>query len=106
MFHFEEENSWITVDNGVTRKVMSYNKDVMLVRVRFEKHAIGVVHQHVHTQATFVLEGKFEFTIGEEKKVISKGDTCVMPANIPHGCICLEKGELLDTFTPFREDFL
>jgi len=106
MFDFDEESSWISVGEGVSRKIMSYNDDLMIVRVRFEKDAIGAIHQHVHTQSTYVLEGKFEFVIGEERKIISKGDTCLMPSHILHGCICLEKGELLDTFTPFREDFL
>jgi len=26
--------------------------------------------------------------------------------NLPHGCICLEAGILIDTFSPIREDFL
>ena len=25
---------------------------------------------------------------------------------VPHGCICLEAGVLLDIFNPMREDFL
>ena len=26
--------------------------------------------------------------------------------NLLHGCVCLEAGVLIDTFTPMREDFL
>ena len=26
--------------------------------------------------------------------------------NKPHGCVCLEAGVLIDTFTPMRADFL
>lgn len=78
----------------------------MMVRVRFEKGAIGEIHQHVHTQSTFVIKGKFEFSIGDDKDVIQMGDTCLIPSNTLHGCLCLEEGELLDIFTPPREDFL
>jgi len=106
MFNFDREVNWTDLGAGVTRKIMSYNEEMMVVRVSFEEGAVGTVHQHIHTQSTFVVQGKFEFTIGEEKKIIAVGDTCLMPANIPHGCVCLEKGELLDVFTPFREDFL
>ncbi len=106
MFSFDHEYSWIPLDGGVQRKIMSYNTDMMLVRVCFDQGAIGAMHQHRHTQVTYVLEGVFEFIIGEEKKVISRGDSCLMPSNVSHGCICLEAGELLDVFTPFREDFI
>lgn len=106
MFNFDTKKDWVDLGAGVSRKIMSYNQEMMVVRVRFEKGAIGAVHQHVHTQSTFVVQGKFEFTIGEAKEIIAKGDTCLMPSNIWHGCVCLEEGELLDVFTPMREDFL
>jgi quercetin dioxygenase-like cupin family protein len=106
MFNFDDKNEWVDLGAGVSRKIMSYNDEMMVVRVRFEEGAIGAVHQHVHTQSTFVVQGKFEFSIGEEKRIIATGDTCLMPSNVLHGCVCLEKGELLDVFTPMREDFL
>ena len=34
------------------------------------------------------------------------GDSIVVPSGLPHGTVCLEKGVLLDVFTPLREDFL
>ena len=43
---------------------------------------------------------------GEEKKVVEKGDMVYAVADIPHGCVCIEKGIVLDTFTPCREDFI
>ena len=35
----------------------------MVVKVKFEKGAVGAVHHHVHSQVTYVESGKFEFTI-------------------------------------------
>ena len=34
------------------------------------------------------------------------GDGYYVAPNLPHGCVCLEAGVLIDTFTPMREDFL
>lgn len=34
------------------------------------------------------------------------GDTLYKRPGIMHGCVCLQPGTLLDTFTPIREDFL
>ncbi|MEH6306719.1 cupin domain-containing protein [Olivibacter sp. CPCC 100613] len=106
MFNFNKETNWNNLDDGIARKILSYNDEMMMVRVRFKKGSVGVAHQHKHTQSTFVIKGKFEFRIGNENKVIEAGDTCLIPANVLHGCVCLEEGELLDIFTPLREDFL
>ena len=34
------------------------------------------------------------------------GDGYFVAPNLPHGCVCLEAGVLIDTFSPMREDFL
>jgi len=106
MFCFDKEKGWTDLGAGVARKILSYNTETMAVRVRFESGAKGEIHQHVHTQVTYVLKGRFEFTIGDEQSIITVGDTCLMPSNVPHGCVCLEAGELLDVFTPMRSDFI
>ena len=64
------------------------------------------MHSHPHEQLTYVLSGEFEFTIGEEKHIVRAGDTLYKAPHVMHGCVCLQPGTLLDTFTPVREDFL
>lgn len=90
----------------VTRKVLAYLPEQMIVEVSFEKGAQGAEHTHKHTQSTYVREGAFEFTIEGETYRVSQGDTLVFAPDELHGCICLEKGVLIDVFTPMREDFL
>ena len=34
------------------------------------------------------------------------GDSIAVPPDVPHGMVCLEKGALLDIFTPMRKDFV
>jgi quercetin dioxygenase-like cupin family protein len=53
-----------------------------------------------------VKEGVFEFTIDVETKVVRSGDTMLKQDGILHGCVCLEKGILIDFFTPMRNDFV
>ena len=105
-FVFANECNFEDLGGGVTRRILAYGDDLMQVEVHFEKGAIGAMHNHEHTQLTHVLEGEFEFTIGDEKKIVKKGDTLYKVPNIMHGCVCLKKGILLDTFTPYRKDFL
>ena len=91
---------------GVTRFVKSYTDEVMVVENHFDKGAVGALHSHPHTQITYVVSGKFEFTIGDEKNIVTAGDTMLKKDGIEHGCVCLEEGVLLDIFSPMREDFV
>ena len=93
-------------NNGVTRRVMAYCDGLMAVENTFEKGAVGALHSHPHTQITYVAEGSFAFTIGEETRIVRKGDTLLKEDGVIHGCTCLEKGVLLDIFTPMRKDFV
>jgi quercetin dioxygenase-like cupin family protein len=103
---FSEKALVEPVGEGVSRKILAYNETMMQVEVLFEKGGVGSVHTHPHTQVTYVLEGTFEFTIDGKPVVVKKGDTILFPPEIPHGAKCLEKGAVLDVFTPYRADFL
>jgi quercetin dioxygenase-like cupin family protein len=78
----------------------------MAVENHFEAGATGALHSHPHTQITYVAWGRFLFTIGEEEREVSKGDTLCKQNGVKHGCVCLEKGVLVDFFTPMREEFV
>ena len=106
LFQIEEETPWEDLGNGVKRQIYGYDDRIMLVKAKFEAGAVGVLHEHHHTQVTYVDSGVFEMTIGEEKKIIRKGDGYYVPPHIIHGCVCIEPGILIDAFTPHREDFL
>lgn len=105
-FIFGKEVPWEVVGEGVSRQILGYDEELMMVRVKFEKGAVGALHHHTNRQCTYVLSGKFEFTIDGVKKVVSAGDCLFKTPDLIHGCVCLEAGELLDTFTPMRSDFI
>ncbi|MEY8686125.1 cupin domain-containing protein [Bacteroides sp. AN502(2024)] len=105
-FICEKDKAWEPAGEGVTRQIMGYDGQVMLVKVKFEKGAVGTSHTHYHTQTTYVASGKFEFTVGNEKKIVKAGDGIYIEPDILHGCVCLEAGVLIDCFAPMRADFL
>jgi quercetin dioxygenase-like cupin family protein len=57
-------------------------------------------------QASYVAEGRFEVTVGDETTVLSAGDSFIVPSDTVHGVKALEAGRLVDSFTPHRADFL
>ena len=96
----------VQVDGGTTRQVLADHPQLMMVSFKFPKDAEGALHSHPHIQSTFVKEGRFRFFIDGDTLEVSTGDSFVIPANAEHGCVCLESGELVDCFTPRRDDFL
>ena len=106
VWQIEKEMAWETVGEGVRRQIMGYDGQLMMVKVHFEKGGIGTMHEHYHSQVTYVVSGKFELTIGDEKRIIEAGDGYYVAPDVLHGCVCLEEGLLIDTFSPMRADFL
>jgi quercetin dioxygenase-like cupin family protein len=98
--------AWEQMDSGVRRQILAHGPDLMLVRVDFSSGAIGKLHHHPHRQATYVVAGRFEVTIGGDTTVLDAGDSFFAVADVPHGVRALKDGTLLDCFTPAREDFL
>ena len=69
-------------------------------------NARGALHSHPHIQSTYVARGRFRFFLGDDSVELAPGDSLVIPSGMRHGCECLEAGELIDNFTPRRDDFL
>lgn len=100
------EIPWEIIGKGLARRIMGYDGQIMLVQVKFEKGAVGSVHQHYHSQTTFVVSGKFEVTIKGEKMILLPGDGFYIEPDAPHGAVCIESGLLIDVFSPMREEFI
>ena len=105
-FVISESIPWENIGPGIQRQILGYDDQIMMVKIKFAKGGIGELHHHPHVQASYIESGSFEFTIGDEKKVLNQGDAYYIPPDVTHGCICLEAGVLIDAFSPVREDFL
>jgi unsaturated pyranuronate lyase len=98
--------AWEKMDPGVERRILGFDENLMMVCVRFEKGAVGNLHHHVHRQVTYVESGRFEVTIDGEKNTLGAGDCFFVKPDLLHGVVALEKGTLVDVFTPARAEFI
>lgn len=105
-FQHEADFAWEATEPGVKRKIMAYGEDLMVVRVVFEAGAVGKAHQHPHRQASYVESGAFDVTIDGQTSRLNAGDTFFVPADLVHGVVAVEAGQLIDSFTPMRKEFL
>jgi quercetin dioxygenase-like cupin family protein len=106
-FIFGSDTKWHELEPGrLRRKVLGHGPDLMLVRVWFAGGTSVVAHSHPHLQSSYVVSGRFELTIGDEKRTLSAGDAFYVPSGVLHKATALETGEILDAFSPAREDFM
>lgn len=93
-------------EQGVSRKILSYNDTLMVCEITFQTAARGNTHAHPHTQVSYLVRGKLRFTIGEETVDLGPGDSALIPPDTLHGVVALEDSLLVDVFHPMREDFV
>lgn len=73
-FILAAKTDWEQVGEGISRQIMGYDGQLMLVKIKFEKGAIGYLHQHFHSQSSYVVSGKFEVVINDVKQILEAGD--------------------------------
>lgn len=105
-FFFGNQTEWEEIDPLLKRQIMGYDGKIMLVKVAFKEGGVGQMHEHYHSQVTYVESGEFEMTIGDQVHTIRGGDSYYVPPHVMHGCVCKKDGVLIDVFSPAREDFL
>jgi len=62
-------------------------------------------HAHPHEQISVVVSGKFEMTLDGETRQLEAGTIAVIPSNMKHGGRAITACEIVDTFSPVREDY-
>ena len=89
---------------GILAKLVHGDKCSLSI-VEIEKGTTMDVHQHMHEQITYILEGQLEMVIGGEKMSMPAGSVHVIPSNTPHGAYATTHCKVIDIFSPVREDY-
>ncbi len=85
---------------------LAWGEKIMLSLVEIGPGSVVPMHNHPHEQAGIVVEGEFDFIIGNERKRVKPGDMYIIPGGVQHSAIGLQKkAVVLDVFAPPREDY-
>ncbi|MHA1342988.1 MAG: cupin domain-containing protein [Promethearchaeota archaeon] len=90
---------------GVYRKTLTYNKKVMLCHFILEKNAEIPLHNHEAHQIGYIISGKIKFFTNDREFIAKEGDSYVFDSWEKHGAEILETAEIIEVFSPFREDY-
>jgi quercetin dioxygenase-like cupin family protein len=84
-----------------------WGQNIMISILDIQPNSEVPLHSHPHEQFGFILEGEIETTLGDETKIIKKGDAYHALSSVPHGGKThSEKVTILDVFSPPREDYM
>jgi quercetin dioxygenase-like cupin family protein len=90
---------------GMTRQVLAHNDQLMLVRHYFDQDWVGARHSHPHHQLVYVVRGALRVDVGGRTFEAFAGDSFVVDGGVEHQASAMEASEVLDVFTPVREDY-
>jgi quercetin dioxygenase-like cupin family protein len=99
------ELPWERVTDKIERRVLAGHQ-AMIVWWKMKAGAHAALHKHPHEQIVWMLRGRMDFRIGNERRSMAAGDVAVIPRNVEHEGIFPEDTEVVDIFAPPREDFL
>ncbi len=90
---------------GVTRRTLGWGDRTLLVEITLRKGALVPPHSHPHEQIGYLMQGRLEFAIGEEKTVVSAGDGYTVAGGAVHSALALVDSVAVEVFSPVREEY-
>lgn len=91
---------------GVALDSLAVGEKSMVAKMNYIEGNFATLHQHPHEQSGYVISGKYRMVLDGQVYELNPGDSYAIPGNTPHSFEVLEGGEVIDVFTPIREDYL
>lgn len=82
-------------EGRVVSRTLSQGKPLSITLFAFDKGEEISSHSAGGDAMVYVLDGKVQVTIDQKTFTVKKGETIIMPANIPHALLATEKFKML-----------
>jgi quercetin dioxygenase-like cupin family protein len=93
------------VTDKISRRVLTGDQE-MVVWWSMKAGAHAAAHQHPHEQIFWMISGKMEFRLGNDRRMCGPGDLGLIPGGVEHEAWFVEDTEVIDIFAPPRQEFL
>lgn len=91
---------------GVSLDSLAVGERSIVCKMNYRVGDHATEHEHPHEQSGYVISGRYRMTENGRTYELEPGDSYAVPGNTPHSFEVLEAGEVIDVFTPIREDYL
>jgi quercetin dioxygenase-like cupin family protein len=92
------------VTDKITRRILVGEKE-MAVFWTMKAGAHAAAHSHPNEQLFWMIKGKMDFRLGDQRRLCGPGDVGVIPGGVEHEAWFLEDTEVVDMFAPPRADW-
>jgi quercetin dioxygenase-like cupin family protein len=100
-----DDSAMTSPEPGLLRQMMSYSPRLMLVRHKAEPGWVGAPHSHPHEQIVYVVSGSIQLTVAGVAHTLRAGDSIYVDGGAEHQASSQQGAEILDIFTPYREEY-
>lgn len=91
---------------GVDFVLLSHGAESMVTKMLYKRGDNPPLHKHPNEQSGYVVSGRYKVTIDDVVREIGPGDSYTIPREVEHCIEIIEPGEVLDFFSPPRNDYL
>ena len=91
---------------GVSLDSLAVGEKSIVCKMNYVAGNFATEHTHPHEQSGYVISGQYHMTVDGQEYELNPGDSYAIPGNVPHSFKVMEAGEVIDVFTPVREDYL
>ena len=90
---------------GIEFLVLAVGKDSMVTKMQYRPGESVPLHAHPNEQSGYVVSGRYQLRYLSYDQELGTGDSYSIPADVEHSLEVIEAGEVIDFFTPPREDY-
>lgn len=102
----KKENAIKKTFKGVSLDSLSIGEKSQVTKMNYVEGNFASPHSHPHEQSGYVISGRYELMVNNKKYELTAGDTYSIPGNTLHSFKVIEAGNVIDVFTPAREDYI
>src|SRR6185295_15776411 len=89
----------------IDRRYISGERATIAV-ITLRQGAVVPIHHHESEQITWVRSGRLELVLEGTPYVLAAGDVLRIPSQVPHMATALETSDVVDVFSPRRDDWI
>ncbi|MDD2338187.1 MAG: cupin domain-containing protein [Geobacteraceae bacterium] len=91
---------------GVDFVLLAHGQESMVTKMLYKKEDNVPFHSHPNEQSGYVISGKYRIEFEGNDQMIGPGDSYTIFREVKHRIEIIEPGEVLDIFSPPRQDYL
>ena len=106
----KREDALKKVFKGVSLDSLAVGEKSMVTKMNYVQGNFATMHRHPHEQCGYVISGEYRLIVELPDMpvdvLLHAGDSYAIPGDTPHSFEVIRGGEVVDVFTPQREDYL